>query len=128
MRVLRVAAIGAVCVSGLLAAQTTATPPPQEVRHIARVSTAVMQGQILQKVQPVYPQSAKENGIQGTVILHAIIGTDGHVERLEAISGPPELATAALDAVKQWTYKPYLLNGEPTEVDTTVVVNFNLQP
>jgi len=112
----------------VLAAQTTATAPPQEVRHIARISSGVMQGQLLKKVAPVYPQSAKESGLQGIVTLHAIIGKDGHVEKLEAVSGPPELRNAALDAVKQWTYKRYLLNGEPVEVDTTVIVSFSLYP
>ena len=131
MRMLRIALIGALCIGGTLAAQTTGQEsgaPPQAVRRVARISSGVMQGQILQKVAPVYPQSAREMGLQGTVVLHAIIDKDGHVEKLDAISGPPELKTAALDAVKQWTYKPYLLNGEPTEVDTTVVVNFSLNP
>jgi protein TonB len=59
-------------------------------------------------------------------VLHAIIGKDGSIQSLQLISGPKELAPAAWDAVKQWTYKPYLLNGEPTAVDTTIMVNFNL--
>ena len=62
----------------------------------------------------------------GTVVLHAIISKTGSIEQLNVVSGPPMLVGAATDAVKQWRYKPYLLNGEPTEVDTTVIVNFNL--
>jgi len=92
----------------------------------ARISSGVMQGQILQKTQPVYPPIAKAAHMQGTVTLHAIISKTGTIEKLEAISGPEMLKGAALDAVKSWRYKPYLLNGEPTEVDTTVIVNFNL--
>ena len=64
--------------------------------------------------------------MQGTVTLHAIISKTGTIESLQAISGPEMLKGAALEAVKTWRYKPYLLNGEPTEVDTTVIVNFNL--
>jgi protein TonB len=60
------------------------------------------------------------------VVLHAIIGKNGSIQDLKVISGPAMLQSAALDAVKQWRYKPYILNGDPTEVDTTVTVNFNL--
>ena len=93
----------------------------------ARISGGVMAGNILTKVQPVYPQEAKDAGISGAVVLHAIIGKEGTVESLVVISGPKELQGAALDAVKQWTYRPYLLNGEPTEVNTTIMVNFSLE-
>jgi protein TonB len=92
----------------------------------ARISSGVMQGQIVQRTQPVYPPIARAAHMQGTVTLHAIISKTGTIEKLEAISGPEMLKGAALDAVKTWRYKPYLLNGEPTEVDTTVIVNFNL--
>jgi periplasmic protein TonB len=92
----------------------------------ARISSGVMQGQIIQRTQPVYPPIARAAHMQGTVTLHAIISKTGTIERLEAISGPEMLKGAALEAVKSWRYKPYLLNGEPTEVDTTVIVNFNL--
>ena len=85
-----------------------------------------MAGNILTKVAPVYPHDARAAHISGTVVLHAIIGKDGNVEKLVVVSGPKELQTSALDAVKQWTYKPYLLNGNPTEVETTIHVNYNL--
>jgi TonB family protein len=94
-----------------------------------RMSGSVIAGSIINKIQPLYPDSAKRNHIQGTVILHGIIGTDGHVHSLHIISTPdPDLAIASIFAVRQWTYKPYLLNGLPTEVDTTMTVNFSFGP
>ena len=95
-------------------------PAPQ------RVSAGVMAGQVLSKVQPVYPPEAKAAGITGSVILHAIIGKDGMISSLQLVSGPDVLAKAAWDAVKQWTYQPYLLNGQPTAVDTTITINFSM--
>ena len=91
-----------------------------------RVSGGVMAGQIVSKVDPVYPQEAKARGIQGAVVLHAIIDPEGAVQELTVVSGPPELQKSAVDAVKQWVYKPFLLNGDPTTVDTTITVNFSL--
>jgi len=81
-----------------------------------------MAGLLKTKVYPVYP---RDIDAQGTVVLHAIIGKDGHVKTLEAISGAEILREAAIDAVKQWTYKIYLLNGEPSEVDTNIIINFH---
>jgi protein TonB len=78
------------------------------------------------KTTPVYPPIAKAAHVGGTVVLHAIIAKDGTIQSLSAVSGPDMLKGAALDAVRQWKYKPYLLNGDPTEVDTTITVNFNL--
>lgn len=87
----------------------------------------IIAGSILTKVQPVYPESAKSQHVSGPVFLHAIIGKDGRVSKLSVITSPSkDLADAALVAVRQWTYRPYLLNGAPTEVDTTVRVNFTL--
>ena len=91
-----------------------------------RISSGVMAGNRLTQVPPVYPQEARDQKITGAVVLHAVIGKAGTVEQLSVISGPDILATAAIDAVRQWTYKPYFLNGEPTEVDTTITVNFQL--
>ncbi len=105
-------------------------PPPPAVGsptpRVARISGGVMAGQILTKVNPVYPAEAKANGVSGTVVMRAIISKEGTVENLTVISGPEELRGSATDAVSQWTYKPYLLNGEPTEVDTTITVNYNI--
>jgi protein TonB len=85
-----------------------------------------MTGLLIHRVQPVYPPSAKENHIQGTVVLQAVIGTDGQIAELTPISGPAELTQAALDAVKQWQYRPYVLSGKPVEAVTQIRVNFKL--
>jgi TonB family protein len=91
-----------------------------------RVSAGVVAGLLISKVNPVYPPDAKAAGMQGSVVLRAMIGKDGTVEALQVVSGLPALTPSALDAVKQWTYKPYLLNGQPVEVDTTITVNYSL--
>jgi TonB family protein len=91
-----------------------------------RVSQGVSAGLVVSKVQPNYPDEAKAARIQGTVVMKAVIGKTGDVEKLELISGHPALAPAAMDAVKQWKYKPYVLNGSPVEVETLVTVNFAL--
>lgn len=100
--------------------------PAQEANGPIRVGSGVMAGQIVSKVNPVYPVEAKEQGIQGAVVLHAIIDKDGTVKELAVVSGPPELQASAIDAVKQWVYKPFLLNGNPVEVNTTITVNYSL--
>jgi periplasmic protein TonB len=75
---------------------------------------------------PQYPAIAKAARIQGTVVLQATISKAGGIENLRVVSGPPMLQQAAMDAVRSWRYKPYLLNGDPVEVETTVNVVFNL--
>jgi len=80
------------------------------------------------KVLPEYPHEAKENRIQGEVRLQVIIDRQGRVRDVKTVAGHPYLVPAATDAVKQWRYKPYLLNGEAVEVETIVTVNFNLAP
>jgi TonB family protein len=97
----------------------------QSQEAAVKVGAGVMAGQIVSKTQPVYPQEAKDAHISGSVVMHAIIGKDGTIQNLTVLSGPPELQMSALDAVKQWVYKPYLLNGEPTEVETTITVNYS---
>ncbi len=104
--------------------QTASAAPTGPVR----ISGGVMAGQVLTKVNPVYPEDAKTAKITGAVVLHAVIGKTGAIESLELVSGPPELTQSAWDAVKQWMYTPFLLNGEPTEVTTTITVNFQLNP
>jgi protein TonB len=79
---------------------------------------------LINRVEPVYPRVAIASGIQGQVKLHAIIARNGKIESLELISGPPLLVQAALDAVRQWRYRPYYLNGEAVEVETFITVNF----
>lgn len=95
---------------------------PQRVR----VSSGVQSGLLVRKVQPTYPPLARQARIQGTVVLQAQISKTGEIENLQLVSGHPMLAPAAIEAVKQWKYKPYLLNGEPVSVETTVQVNFSL--
>jgi protein TonB len=86
----------------------------------------VSQALLIRKVEPEYPQEAREKRIEGTVVLQVQISEAGDVKEARLISGHPLLAPAAIEAVKQWKYKPYLLNGEPVEVDTQVQVNFTL--
>jgi len=85
-----------------------------------------MQGNLLVKTMPQYPAIAKAARIQGTVVLQATISKSGTIENLHVVSGPPMLQQAAMDAVRSWRYKPYLLNGDPVEVETQVNVVFNL--
>jgi len=93
-----------------------------------RVGGDVEAAKRLNLVTPVYPQAAKAAGIQGTVILHAIIGMDGTPLSLRVMNGDidPEITRSAVEAVSKWRYRPTLLNGEPIEVDTTIMVNFKL--
>ena len=90
------------------------------------ISSGVMAGNLLEKTLPQYPAIAKADRIQGVVVLQATISTTGLIENLRVISGPTMLQQAALDAVRSWRYTPYLLNGEPVEVETTVNIVFNL--
>ncbi len=101
----------------------TLKPPP--LTKPVRISV-MDEGLLIRKVTPVYPRPAVITRTQGTVLLHAIISRDGSIQQLQAVSGPPLLIKAAMDAVAQWRYKPYKLNGEPVEVDTTITVNFKL--
>ena len=110
---------------GILSSANAAIPKvatPQRVR----VSSGVSTGLLIKKVTPNYPQLAKQARIQGSVVLQAEISKEGTIQNLQLISGHPMLAPAAIEAVKQWRYKPYLLNGEPVAVETQVVVNFSL--
>ena len=91
-----------------------------------RISQGVAMALVADKVPPEYPAEAREQHIQGNVLLRVIVGKEGNVENVQLISGHPLLAAAAIDAVKQWKYRPYLLNGEPVEVQTQVLVNFTL--
>ena len=95
---------------------------------VQRISVGgnVQGAMVLRKVPPVYPADAKAAGIQGVVHLSATIGMDGTVQALTVLDGPPELVQAATDAVKQWIYRPTLLNGNPVQVQTTIDINFTL--
>jgi periplasmic protein TonB len=100
-------------------------PPPVPVARPPRVSR-MMEGNLVHKVQPPYPPLARAGRIQGPVVLRAIISKAGTIENLQVLSGHPLLVQAAIDAVKQWRYRPYNLNGDPVEVETQVTVNFIL--
>lgn len=100
-------------------------PAPKPMR--LRVGGKVALANLVHQVSPVYPQSAKDQHIQGTVLLHAVIALDGTIQTLEYVSGPAELMDSAMNAIKQWRYKPTLLNGQPVEVDTTIAVVYTLK-
>jgi protein TonB len=86
----------------------------------------MMEGNLISKVQPIYPPLARQARIQGSVLLRAIISRSGTIKDLNVISGHPMLVGAAIEAVRQWHYRPYVLNDEPVEVETQITVNFSL--
>lgn len=108
--------------SGVLAGRAQDAQKPARVR----VSQGVAEKNILKKVPPKYPQEARRNFIQGTVMLEAVIAKDGSITNLRVMSGNPLLAASALDAVKKWRYRPYMLNGEPVDVETTIKIDFHM--
>jgi protein TonB len=113
-------------VMGAVFGDANKTKVKAEAPKKVNISAGVAQGMILQKTQPIYPPIAKAARVSGTVILQATISKSGTIEGLHVVSGPAMLQQAALDAVKSWRYRPYLLNGEPVEVETTVNVIFTL--
>lgn len=106
-------------------AVAVAPPPPLAPTHPLRVSRWA-EGNLIYRVQPIYPPLARQARIQGPVQLRAIISKTGTIERLTVESGHPMLAGSAVDAVRQWRYRPYLLNDEPIEIETEITVNFVL--
>lgn len=108
--------------SSLAAVPKLVTAVPQRVR----ISQGVTKGLLIHRVEPVYPPLARAARVQGEVILTAIIDTNGAIKNLQLVSGHPMLVPAAISAVQQWRYKPYLLNGQPVEVETTITVIFSL--
>lgn len=108
--------------SNLSAVPKFAPVQPQRVR----ISQGVTKGLLIRRVEPTYPPLARSARVQGEVVLSAIISVTGEIENLQLVSGHPMLVPSALAAVKQWRYKPYLLNGQPTEVETTITVIFTL--
>src|SRR5271169_1034635 len=113
-------------VLGGIIGNAPAVVPKAATPQRVRVSQGVSQGLLIRQIKPTYPPLARQARIQGVVVLQAVISKDGSIENLHLISGHPMLAPAAMDAVKQWKYKPYFLNGEPVEVETTINVNFTL--
>ena len=105
-----------------------ALQPPGTDSNAVSIAPAAMQGNLVYKVDPVYPKIAKQAHVQGTVVLRARISRAGTVEDLKVVSGAPMLTSSAVDAVKLWRYTPYLVDGVPTEVETTINVNYTLGP
>jgi len=95
---------------------------PQRIR----ISQGVTKGLLIHREEPTYPVLARSARVQGEVVLSAVIDTNGQITNLQLVSGHPMLVPAAISAVKQWRYKPYLLNGQPVEVETTITVIFTL--
>lgn len=116
-------------IGGIISSSTkSAALIPKMVEPVKRirVSQGVTQGMVISKIEPKYPPIGVAAHITGAVLLHAVISKGGTITELEVISGHPVLIPAAMEAVEQWRYRPYLLNGEPVEVETTITVTFQL--
>ncbi len=120
---------------GIATAGVGAPPPdlvgaessaPQPILQTLNISQGVSQGLLLKKVQPTYPRNALQMRIEGAVELMATISKTGDISHIKVLSGDSQLTRAAAEAVKQWKYKPYLLNGEPVEIQTQITINFKL--
>jgi protein TonB len=115
--------IGGIVNSTSIAAVPKFTPAtPQRIR----ISQGVTKGLLVHRVEPAYPTLAKSARVQGEVVLNAVIDANGQIQNLQLVSGHPMLVPAAIAAVRAWRYKPYLLNGQPVEVETTITVIFSL--
>ncbi|MGA1998534.1 MAG: TonB family protein [Terriglobales bacterium] len=112
-------------IGGIISSTPVAVPKVATPLRV-RVSQGVSQGLLIHQVKPNYPPLARQARIQGAVVLQAVIAKDGTIQGLHVVSGHPMLTGSAVEAVKQWRYKPYFLNGEPVEVETVVTVNFTL--
>jgi protein TonB len=108
--------------SGLIASASPSVPRP--ALATVKLSQGVSQGLLIKRVQPKYPSAALAIHAEGAVQIEATITKDGNVTQLKVLHGEPVLASAALDAVRQWRYKPYYLDGEPVEVQTQITVNY----
>jgi protein TonB len=109
-------------INGIVSAPTSAAQPAATIK----LSQGIAQGLLMKRVPPIYPAAARQARIQGAVELQATIGKDGNITNLKQSSGDKVLGHAAIDAVKQWKYRPYLLDGQPVEIQTQVTVNFTL--
>jgi protein TonB len=101
--------------------------PAQQEKRLVKLSEGVLEAQLISRIEPRYPPIALQTKTEGTVRLHATISRDGSITALDVLSGHPFLVKAALDAVRQWRYRPTLLNGEPVEVETSITVIFRLR-
>ena len=118
--------------AGLRPSNAAVLPPVEknklEQKRPMKISEPVLQAQLISRLEPRYPPLALQTRKEGTVLLHAIISRDGRITALEVVSGSPWFAQAALEAVRQWRYRPTILNGEPVEVETSITVIFRLSP
>jgi protein TonB len=110
-------------------ASTTAAPAKEKSSSsdLIEVPEDFADDQVVHRVHPAYPKQARAKKLHGTVVLQAVVNKQGKVDSLQLVSGDPQLAQAAAEAVKQWRYKPYSRNGEPTDFQTKVTVDFKLQ-
>lgn len=116
-------------IGGIVSATSNLSAVPKLVPNTPqriRISQGVTKGLLIHKEEPVYPSIARAARVQGDVVLSAVIDINGQIQNLQLISGHPMLVPAAIAAVRQWRYKPYLLNGQPVEVETTITVIFSL--
>jgi periplasmic protein TonB len=119
-------------IGGIISSTSTLASVPTISKPVTmptrvRISQGVSKGLLISRVEPTYPPLARQARIQGNVVLTAVIDKDGTIQNLQVVSGHPMLTPAAIDAVKQWRYKPYLLNGQAILVETTVTVTFSLR-
>ncbi len=101
-------------------------PPSAPTAAAQRRVSRMMEGNLILRIQPDYPSLARQARVQGAVVLKAIISREGASEHLQVVSGPPLLVESAIRAVRQWRYRPYILDDEPLEVETQITVNFSL--
>lgn len=118
--------VGGVIGGIISATANVAAVPKLALPQRIRISQGVTKGLLIHRVEPTYPPLARAARVQGEVVLTAVISSSGEIENLQLVSGHPMLVPEAIAAVRQWRYKPYLLNGQPVEVETTITVIFSL--
>ena len=101
-----------------------AAPDPSPSSGPLRVSSAALESRLIRRIEPHYPDVARRNGLSGSVTLRVLIATDGSVRQVRVLEGPSVLGSAAREAVSQWRYRPYLVDGRPTEVETEMIIKF----
>ena len=116
---------------GVIGSVVNSASTPQLPKLVAqprriRISQGVSEGLLIHKVKPLYPEIAREARVQGPVVLRAVIAKDGTVQQLQLVYGNPMLVASAIDAVKEWRFRPYRLDGQPVEIETTITINFHL--
>jgi protein TonB len=103
-----------------------AAPEPSAPSGPLRVSSTALESRLIRRIEPHYPDMARRSGLNGSVSLRVLISTDGSVRQVTVLEGPSVLAAAAREAVSQWRYRPYLVDGKPTEVETDMAIKFTI--